>query len=80
MMLGQPEGPPAQIPSHSEDVGFSITTGKVADANFAAVGAGTFEYYFMCRIVDLRKVVLLDFCAHVDSKGNLLYCRAHNGP
>jgi hypothetical protein len=34
----------------------------------------------MCRIVDLRKVVLLDFCAHVDSKGNLLYCRAHNGP
>jgi hypothetical protein len=80
IMARQPKGLPVQMPSGNETLSIPIKFEGITELDFAQAKAGTFEYYFMCHVVDARETTLLDFCGHVDAKGNLTYCRNHNGP
>lgn len=79
-LMAQPKGVPLQLPSHNEDVVVPIQFKGISESDLAQVKAGAFAYYFVYHLVDARGSTLLDFCAYVDSKGNLTYCRNHNGP
>jgi hypothetical protein len=80
MLKQAPKAVPVQIPSNNQSIAIPITVPPVTEISLSKINQDIFNYYFMCHQVDAQGNTLLDYCAHVDHKGFIVYCRNHNGP
>jgi hypothetical protein len=71
---------PLEILANDKAVSVQMTYKSVTADTLDLINAGKSAYYFLCEIRDLEGRVLRQWCFHADSKGAILYCRAHNGP
>jgi hypothetical protein len=71
---------PLVMPANNKTLSLPLVMKSVREDQLKVVNAGTSSYYFLCHVTDEKGANLLEVCFRADSKGNVVYCRVHNGP
>jgi hypothetical protein len=76
----QNQGTALQLSANNQDVGIPLSFKSISASLLNTINTEQGRYYFLCQLQKADRKSILDVCFSIDKKGNLLYCRSHNGP
>jgi hypothetical protein len=71
---------PLELPVNNKSLAMPLKLMGVTQGQINLVDSGSFDYYFLSHVEDIKGKTLLNVCFHVNSKNQLTYCRKHNDP
>jgi drug/metabolite transporter superfamily protein YnfA len=71
---------PLQLSANNQDVGIPLTFKSVSTDQLNRINTEQSRYYFLCQLRKEDGSNILDVCFYLDKKGEISYCRSHNGP
>jgi len=71
---------PLALPVNNKSLAIPLKQANVAQESLDHFKAGSYAFYFMVHLENLKGKTLLDSCFLVGNKNQVQYCREHNGP
>lgn len=71
---------PLQLPANNDTMSLPSVPRILTQDEVDTLNSKTTHLYYLYHIVDSNERTVLDFCGHLSSDLQFLYCRLHNGP